>query len=153
MDESFLITISGCSLLAGALLVWLATRPSYRVRVTPLPMRVGHYDRADATVIIERKRRLAFRWSPVGGTFIVAKGAEGRVAVCPTLGSSAADETGFALELTGLEPGADRVRISATPAGATSALVTDVPVTVTPDERGARRIRDTAAVLTRATQP
>ena len=41
----------------------------------------------------------------------------------------------------------DKVRISATPAGHTSAMVVLVPVTVTEDVRGDRRIRHTAAVL------
>lgn len=147
MDESFLITLSGCSLLAGGLLIWLATRPSYRLRVTPCPLQLVHFESADATLVVERKRRLALRWRPVAGTFIVQRGDEGKVAACPTLGSSAADESGFVLHLTGREPGVDHVRVSATPAGSRAALVLELPVTVVHDQRGSRRIRDTVAVL------
>jgi hypothetical protein len=150
MDEPLLITLSGCSLLAGGLLVWLATRPRYRVRVTPPVLQVPQYEQADVAVVIERKRRVAFRWRPVAGTFIVSnQGSEGKLAACPTLGSSAADDAGFVVQVTGLEVGADRVRLSATPAGATAAIMVEIPVSVAPNPRGTRRIRDTAVALSR----
>lgn len=147
MNEPFLITVSGCSLLAGGLLTWLATRPVYRVRVVPLPATVAHYGNVEVNVRVECKRRFGLRWRTAAATFIVQRGEEGRVAVSPTLGSSARGDEGFLLQLTGLAPGVDKVRISATPAGHTSALVVLVPVTVTEDVRGDRRIRHTAAVL------
>lgn len=147
MDESFIITVSGCGVLGGGLLLWLLTRRAYRVRITPLPVSVAHYTHVTVTVALEGKRRIGLRWRPAPGTFIVKRGQEGRVAAGPALGATGEDGAAFEIQVAGLQPGVDKVRISATPLGRKKALVVNVPVTVTEDERGTRRIRDTAAVL------
>ncbi len=147
MDESFLIVVSGCGVLGGALLLWLLTRPVWLLRIVPLPVTVAHYEHVSVAVVLERKRRLALRWRPAAGTFIAKRGAAGCAAASPTLGSSGEDGAAFELQVTGLQPGVDKVRVSATPLGRKAAFVVDVPVTVTEDARGSRRIRHTAAVL------
>lgn len=147
MDESFLITVVGCSILGGGLLGWLLTRRVYRVRVTPLPVTVVHYARTEVAVALESRRRLALRWRSVPGTFIAKRGETGCAAVSPTLGATGEDGGVFAVQVTGLQPGVDKVRVAATPLGRKTALAVDVPVRVAEDDRGHRRIRHTAAVL------
>jgi hypothetical protein len=153
MDESFLITVAGCSVLGGGLLLWLLTRPAFRVRITPMPVTVAHYAHVVVAVALESKRRAGLRWKAAQGTFIVKRGAAGCAAVSPTLGATGADGAAFELQVTGLQPGVDKVRVSATPRGRKGAIVVDVPVTVTEDERGNRRIRHTAAVLSDPGRP
>jgi len=153
MDESFIITVAGCSVLGGGLLVWLLTRPAYRLRVTPMPVTVAHYDHTFVAVALESKRRLGLSWKPASGTFIVQRGSEGRAAVSPSLGTTDTSGAPLELQVTGLQPGVDRFRVSATPLGRKAALVANIPVTITEDARGSRRIRHTAAVLTDPGRP
>ncbi len=153
MDESFIITVAGCGVLGGGLLAWLLTRPAYRLRVTPMPVTVAHYDHTTVAVALEAKRRIGLRWKPASGTFIVQRGSGGRAAVSPPLGTTDTGGAPLELQVTGLQPGVDRFRVSATPLGRKAALVVNVPVTITEDARGSRRIRHTAAVLSDPGRP
>jgi hypothetical protein len=86
-------------------------------------------------------------------SFIMQRGSEGRAAVSPSQGTTDTSGAPLELQVTGLQPGVDRFRVSATPLGRKAALVANIPVTITEDARGSRRIRHTAAVLTDPGRP
>ena len=148
MDETIIIILAGCAVLAIGLLIWIASQASFRLNVTPSPLAVTHYDAVDVMITLECKRRLGLRWAAVPGTFIVHRGPANRVGVSRTLGMSEPDGWGFPLQVIGLQPGEDAIRVSATPNGRKNAVVAAIPVVVNEDDRGVRRIRHTAVALT-----
>ncbi len=147
MDESIIIILVVSAVFAVVIFAWMARQPLFRVSVTPMSVTVMHYDAVEISLTLECKPGFGLKWAAVPATFILQRGAGGRVGVSKTLGASASDGSGFSLQLIGLQPGDDTFRVSATPAGRTLAVTATIPVIVTEDSRGTRRIRHTAVAL------